>query len=158
MQIARGYQASTTLSDGRIFVIGGSWNGGQGNKNGEIYNPTTNAWSLLPGCPVAPMLTSDIEGVYRQDNHGDLFGWKSGSVFQAGPSKAMNWYSTTGTGGTTPAGNRGTDTDSMCGTASMYDAVAGKILTTGGSVNYNSGVSHYPEHKVQEWKSNTCLC
>ena len=27
----------------------------------------------------------------------------------------------------------------MCGTATMYDAVAGKILTTGGSVNYNSG-------------------
>ena len=103
LAIPRGYQASATLSDGRIFVIGGSWNGGQGNKNGEVYSPTANTWTLLPGCPVAPMLTSDIEGVYRQDNHGDLFGWKGGSVFQAGPSKAMNWYSTTSTGGMTPS-------------------------------------------------------
>ena len=36
------------------------------------------------------MLTADAQGVYRQDNHGWLFGWKNGYVFQAGPSKAMN--------------------------------------------------------------------
>jgi galactose oxidase len=91
MKISRGYQGQTTLSDGRTFVIGGSWSGGHGGKNGEIYNPTTNSWSLLSGCPVAPMLTADAGGVFRQDNHGWLFAWKSGSVFQAGPSKAMNW-------------------------------------------------------------------
>lgn len=90
MNIARGYQASTTLSDGRIFTIGGSWSGGYGGKNGEIYNSTANTWSLLSGCPVAPMLTNDAGGIFRQDNHGWLFGWKTGSVFQAGPSKAMN--------------------------------------------------------------------
>ena len=28
MTTARGYQASTTLSDGRVFTIGGSWSGG----------------------------------------------------------------------------------------------------------------------------------
>jgi galactose oxidase len=32
---SRGYQASTTLSDGRIFLIEGSWQGGTGDKNGE---------------------------------------------------------------------------------------------------------------------------
>ena len=65
MQLARGYQASATLSDGRTFVIGGSWSGGEGGKNGEIYDPTANTWSLLSGCPVAPMLTADTQGVYR---------------------------------------------------------------------------------------------
>jgi galactose oxidase len=82
MQISRGYQASATCSDGRIFTIGGSWSGPLGGKNGEIYNPTANTWSLLSGCPVAPMLTNDAQGIFRSDNHAWLFGWKSGSVFQ----------------------------------------------------------------------------
>lgn len=39
----------------------------------------------------------------------------------------MNWYYTANsTGGTAPAGYRAADTDSMSGTATMYDAVAGK--------------------------------
>ena len=136
MKIQRGYQSSATLSDGRIFTIGGSWSGGEGNKNGEVWSPGTNTWSLLPGCPVAPMLTADKRGVYRSDNHAWLFGWKSGSVFQAGPSKAMNWYTTTSTGGQKTAGLRGTDPDAMNGNAIMYDAVNGKILTVGGAPNY----------------------
>lgn len=70
MQIPRGYQSSATCSDGRIFTIGGSWSGGEGGRNGEIYNTPANTWTLLPGCPVAPMLTNDAEGVYRADNHG----------------------------------------------------------------------------------------
>ena len=138
MQIARGYQASAALSDGRIFVIGGSWSGGQGNKNGEVYSPASNSWSLLAGCPVAPLLTNDAQGVYRQDNHVWLFGWKSGSVFQAGPSKTMNWYYTTGSGSQKTAGLRSTDADAMNGNAIMYDAVAGKILTVGGAPNYQN--------------------
>ena len=48
----------------------------------------------------------------------------------------MNWFLTTGTGGQTAAGTRAADTDSMCGNAVMYDAVAGKILTVGGSPDY----------------------
>ena len=44
MQIPRGYQSSTTLSDGRIFTIGGSWSGGYGGKNGEVFNPSTDTW------------------------------------------------------------------------------------------------------------------
>ncbi|KAL8964463.1 MAG: hypothetical protein Q9183_004434 [Haloplaca sp. 2 TL-2023] len=138
MKISRGYQSSTTLSDGRIFTIGGSWSGGEGNKNGEVWSPASNSWSLLPGCPVAPMLTADAQGVFRSDNHAWLFGWKSGSVFQAGPSKAMNWYTPTGTGAQKPAGLRGTDPDAMNGNAIMYDAVNGKILTVGGAPNYQN--------------------
>ena len=77
-----------------------------------------------------------IGHIYRGDNHGWLFGWKEGSVFQAGPAVAMNWYGTSGTGSQSPAGNRASDADSMCGNAVMYDAVAGKILTLGGAPRY----------------------
>lgn len=70
MQIPRGYQSTATCSDGRIFNIGGSWRGGLGGKNGEIYDPTANTWSLLPGALVSPMETNDKGGVYRSDNHG----------------------------------------------------------------------------------------
>ena len=136
MNIGRGYQASTVLSNGKVFTIGGSWSGGRGGKNGEQYDPATNTWSLLPGCPVAPMLTNDAQGIFRQDNHGWLFAWKDAVVFQAGPSKAMNWYGTTDSGSQIAAGNRGNDVDSMNGNAVMYDAVAGKILTVGGAPSY----------------------
>ena len=136
LTIPRGYGSSTILSDGRIFTIGGSWSGGLGGKNGEVFNSTTESWSPLTGCPVLPMLTADKGGVFRADNHGWLFGWKQGSVFQAGPSRAMNWYGTSGAGSTTPAGKRGTDSDAMCGVAVMYDAVAGKIFTAGGATSY----------------------
>jgi galactose oxidase len=136
MRISRGYQSTATCSDGRIFNIGGSWSGGYGGKNGEIYNPTTNTWSLLSGALVSPMLTVDTGGAFRTDNHGWLFGWKNGFVFQAGPSKAMNWYNTTGSGSVAPAGLRADDGDAMNGNAVMYDAVAGKILTMGGAQNY----------------------
>ncbi|KAL8723388.1 MAG: hypothetical protein Q9225_000304 [Loekoesia sp. 1 TL-2023] len=144
MKIARGYQASATLSNGNIFTIGGSWSGNSGGKNGEVWNAGSNTWSLLPGCSVAPMLTADAQGVYRADNHGWLFGWKSGSVFQAGPSKAMNWYTATGTGAQKSAGLRGNDPDAMNGNAIMYDAVNGKILTVGGAPNYqnNDATNH----------------
>lgn len=164
MQIPRGYQAQATLSDGRIFTIGGSWSGGEGGKNGEIFSEVTNAWMLLPGCPVAPMLTNDAQGkyeelcviidslmrlgVYRQDNHGWLFGWKNGSVFQAGPSVAMNWYGTAGNGSQKAAGPRASDTDSMCGNAVMYDAINGKILTLGGSPSYQNSYATGNAHVI----------
>jgi galactose oxidase len=148
MQISRGYQASATTSNGLIFTIGGSWSGGRGGKNGEIYNTATNTWSLLSGCPVAPMLTNDTGGIFRQDNHGWLFGWKNGYVFQAGPSKAMNWYGTTGSGSRTTAGLRASDSDSMDGNAVMYDAVAGKIATFGGSPNYEQSTATNNVHLI----------
>ncbi|EKJ68902.1 hypothetical protein FPSE_10928 [Fusarium pseudograminearum CS3096] len=142
MQIARGYQSSATTSDGRVFTIGGSWSGPRGGKNGEIYDPKARTWTSLPKCLVGPMLTKDKEGVYKADNHAWLFGWKKGSVFQAGPSTAMNWYYTArGTQGDTKAAgtrrkNGRVDPDSMNGNCVMYDALDGKILTYGGATSY----------------------
>ncbi|KAM6506997.1 hypothetical protein FALCPG4_018390 [Fusarium falciforme] len=153
MNIARGYQSSATTSDGRVFTIGGSWSGARGGKNGEIYNPDLKSWTLLPGALIKPMLTADKEGVYRSDNHGWLFGWKKGTVFQAGPSTAMNWYYTKGADGDVkPAGKRqvgdSVDPDSMCGNSVMYDAVKGKILTFGGSPNYRYSDSTANAHII----------
>jgi len=136
LKIPRGYQAQTTLSDGRLFTIGASWLGGIGGKIGEIYDTASDTWTELPGCPVDPILTNDAQGMYRKDNHAWLFSWSDSSIFQAGPSTAMNWYGVAGGGSTTPAGTRAGDPDSMCGNAVMYDAVAGNILTVGGSPNY----------------------
>ncbi|KAH7064347.1 ricin-type beta-trefoil lectin domain/galactose oxidase domain-containing protein [Paraphoma chrysanthemicola] len=150
MKIKRGYQSSTTLSNGQIFQIGGSWVPieQRGGKNAEIYNPGTNTWTLLPGCPVAPMLTNDAQGVFRSDNHGWLFGWKNASVFQAGPSKAMNWYGTASGGRYIAAGRRAADGDSMCGTAVMYDALQGKIFSAGGSPSYEESEASNNVHVI----------
>lgn len=148
MNIPRGYQASATCSDGRIFTIGGSFSGPQVPKNGEIYNPTTNTWTLLPGCPVAPMLTNDAGGIFRQDNHGWLFGWRNNYVFQAGPSKAMNWYNMAGNGHQVGAGLRANSPDSMCGNAVMYGAGLGNILTLGGTPNYGNSQATNAAHII----------
>ncbi|WP_328473592.1 discoidin domain-containing protein [Actinoplanes sp. NBC_00393] len=143
MKTPRGYQSSTTLGDGRVFTIGGSWSGGWGGYNGsphkagEVWSPTTG-WTALPGADAAPMLTADANpnGDYRKDNHTWLFAWTGGRVLQAGPSKAMNWYTTSGTGGVSPAGVRSDDVDAMNGNAVMFDT--GKILTVGGAPSYEN--------------------
>ena len=62
MNIPRGYQAQATTSEGNIFIIGASWSGGQGGKNGELYSPSANTMTLLSGAPVTPMLTADTAG------------------------------------------------------------------------------------------------
>jgi len=143
MTTPRGYQASATLSDGRVFTIGGSWSGGHGgqdgnpHKNGEVWS-SDSGWTALPGTDVVPMLTDDADpnGDYRKDNHAWLFAWSGGSVLQAGPSRSMNWYGTSGDGSTTPAGTRGDAPDQMNGNAVMYDT--GKILALGGSPSYQN--------------------
>ncbi|PBP26978.1 galactose oxidase precursor [Diplocarpon rosae] len=121
MQKARGYQSSVTTSEGKIFELGGSWSGATGGKHGELFDPVTNSWTELPDAKTDPMMTVDAEGAWR-------------SVFQAGPSRAQNWYTTSGTGSSTPAGIR-SGGDAMCGVNVMYEP--GKILSAGGSQSYD---------------------
>ena len=145
----RGYQAAVLNADGRMFVMGGSWGDAaltdpeEFEKDGEIYDPVADKWTLLPGCLAEKMRTKDRE-YYRRDNHGWLFTWKNDTVFHAGPSKNMNWYTLTGEGKTYSAGTRTpsdgpTDDDAMNGQAVMYDAVQGQILTFGGARDYYKG-------------------
>jgi galactose oxidase len=144
MKMARGYQSSTILSDNNIFTIGGAYSGPRKGKDGEVYISKTNIWKALPGAKVAPMLTKDKEGIWREDNHAWLFAWKNGSVFQAGPSKAMNWYGTAGVGTQVAAGVRDTIGDSMCGISVMYEP--GKILSAGGSQSYTNADANTRAH------------
>jgi galactose oxidase len=148
MTSGRGYHAQTTISDGRVFTIGGSWSGRVGGKDGEIFDPPTNTWYRLPGCIALPALTNDQGGSFYSDNHAWLFAWKGGSVFQAGPSMAMNWYGTAGSGSQASAGLRANDQDSMNGNAVMYDATNGKILTLGGSTSYTSSFGTSDAHII----------
>jgi len=148
LSVGRGYHAQATLSDGRIFTIGGSWSGGVGGKNGEVFDPTQQRWVPLSDCPVETLLTNDDQGLFASDNHPWLFAWKNASVLQAGPSRAMTWYSTYGSGGFTPAGHRGADGDSMNGNAVMFDAGSGRILTLGGAPSYRHAFSTRAAHLI----------
>jgi hypothetical protein len=80
------------------------------------------------------MYTQDAQGIYRADNHGWFVATSGGNVLQAGPSKQMNWITTTGAGSITPAGNRGTSADAMNGNAVYYDI--DKVITMGGAPDY----------------------
>lgn len=149
MNQPRGYHATTTMSNGRIFAIGGSWSGGSKvEKNGEVYVPTKHKWYSRSGAKVDDMMTDDRLGRWRADNHAWLFGWKEGSIFQAGPSRQMHWFTTEGKGTTTRAGRRGDDRDAMSGNAVMFDAVKGKIITFGGQTSYDGSYASKNAHII----------
>ncbi|WP_327350641.1 discoidin domain-containing protein [Streptomyces sp. NBC_01304] len=136
MNIPRGYQAMTTLSTGDAFVLGGSWSGGNGNKGGEVWSAASGTWRTLSGVPVTTTMTADPAGPYRADNHQWLHATSGGRVLHLGPSKQMNWISTTGHGSISPAGNRADSADAMNGNAVAYDT--GKLLTLGGATAYEN--------------------
>ena len=96
--------------------------------------PPTGSWRELSGVVASKILTDDPAGVFRADNHVWLFAQANGTVFQAGPSKQMNWITTTGNGSMKSAGLRGTADDEMNGNAVMYGV--GKILALGGATAY----------------------
>ena len=159
MHLAHAYHASATCSDGRIFVIGGSWYTPVGiETKGELYDPSSRSWTLLQNAHTKPLLTSNDKQdkqfgrVYRADNHAWLFGWKNATVFQAGPSTAMNWYYTGNDGSVKSAGRRssprGLAADAMCGNAVMFDAVGGRILSVGGSPSYQDEKATADAHLI----------
>ncbi len=135
MNITRAYHASVPLADGSVFALGGSWNGGQGNKHAEVWTEA-GGWKRLTGVPVDPMVGPDPAGVYRGDNHMWLIPTGNGRVLHAGPSAAMNWIDTRGNGAVTSAGKRGDDAYSINGSTVMYEA--GLILKTGGAPAYEN--------------------
>ena len=145
--IARAYQSSTTMSDGSVFTVGGSWNGGLGGKYGEVWSASTRTWRTLAGVPAnmpdasnvsnPPLAGPDAAGVYRGDNHMWLFGAAGDWVFHAGPAAAMHWIDTRGSGAILQAGLRSDDPYAMTASAVMYDI--GKILKLGGAPNHDSG-------------------
>lgn len=137
MIIGRGYQSQLTLEEGSVFVLGGSWNGGIGGKDGEVWTEA-GGWQLKPGIrAIGSINTNDIEGLFRSDSHMWLFEAPNGRIFHAGPAKRMHWIDLDGNGTVTQSLLRGDDLDAMNGNAVMYDV--GKIFTVGGAENYDSG-------------------
>ncbi len=134
MHIGRGYEGDTVLTNGEVFTLGGSWSGGEGGKDGEVWN-VTSGWRRTPGIIASAILTNDVFGISRADNHPWLFTVGENQVFHAGPSKQMNWFNTNGDGSILFAGFRGNDGDSMNGNAVLYDI--GKILKVGGAPSYH---------------------
>jgi galactose oxidase len=141
MNIPRAYEGDTLLSTGQVLTLGGSWYDAAGNKNGELFTPSaaSGSWRNLSGVLAKNILTADPAGVWRADNHAWLFAQPGGTVFHAGPSRQMNWITTSGNGTITSAGNRGDSADAMNGNAVMYDT--GKILTVGGATAYQDAGS-----------------
>ncbi len=133
MNIPRGYEGDTVLTNGSVLTLGGSWSGALGGKTAEVW--TANAgWRLLSGVPETNIIGPDPQGVYRGDNHLWLFSAPNGEVFHAGPSAQMNWITTTGAGTITSAGDRGNDPYAINGNAVLYDV--GMIMKTGGAPAY----------------------
>ena len=144
MNIPRGYQGNTTLSNGAVFTVGGSWSGGAGNNGGkaaELWTPESG-WVNLPNITGEAIytpndLSKEQQGTYRVDNHVWLWPAPNGKLFHAGPSEMMHWIDPDVTGGAiTNAGLRANDTYSMKGTTVMFDI--GKILKVGGAESYGA--------------------
>ncbi len=132
MNIPRGYEGDTPLSNGAVLTLGGSWSGGLGGKTGEVWT-AADGWRVLSGVPETNVMGS--EGVYRADNHLWLFATSGGGVFHAGPSAQMNWISTSGSGSIRSAGRRANDPYSINGNAVLFDV--GMILKVGGAPSYS---------------------
>lgn len=146
MNIARGYQGAVTLASGDVFTVGGSWSGGHGNKDAEVWVASQGAWQLLPAIQAQAILTQDSAGVYRADNHAWLFAGPGGRVFHAGPSQQMHWFDPQGQGSGTAAGPRGQDGHAMNGNAVMFDTH--RILTMGGAPDYQNSWATPAAHVI----------
>jgi galactose oxidase len=136
LNIARGYNASVTLSNGDVFTIGGSWSGASGGKDGELWSPAVG-WQLT-GIPASLITADDLVDEAQGstefgDDHNWLFAMPNGRVFDAGPGSRMYFFAPVA-GTYTPAGTRGDDPYSINGDAVMY--APGKILKVGGAPAY----------------------
>jgi YVTN family beta-propeller protein len=138
-QIARAYHANTVLADGSVFMIGGSWAGGVGNKHGERWTES-NGWQLLSGVRVDSMLSVDPSRNFGMDSHFWLLPSGNGRLLYAGPGVEMQWIDTRGNGNVEPAGRRGDDEFSINGSTVMFDA--GLTLKTGGAPAYSGAPSN----------------
>ena len=133
MNIPRGYEGNTLLSTGEVLTLGGSWSGGVGGKNAELW-ASGKGWRLLPGVPIDPFVGSP-------QSSGDEHLWlaqSGGWVFHAGPAAEMHWIDTNGSGAIVDAGPRGDDAFAINGNAVVYDT--GKILKLGGAPSYNGSL------------------
>jgi galactose oxidase len=84
-------------------------------KDGEIWDPLSEQWRKLPNVKCeGSIVTNDVDGQYRNDNHMWLFQAPNGKIFHAGPSVMTHWISVAGDGSIVNAVRRGSK-DAMNG-------------------------------------------
>ncbi|MEJ8856025.1 PA14 domain-containing protein [Variovorax robiniae] len=137
LNIPRAYNANTLLSDGSVLTLGGSWDGGVGNKHGEVWT-AAGGWRKLPGLKIDSMLSPDSGIGWVGDSHLWLIPAGNGKVFHAGPGQRMHWLDTRGDGAVEVIGPRADDQFSVLGNTVMYDT--GKVLKVGGAI-HNAGAT-----------------
>ena len=150
MNIPRGYHSMVTLANGDVFTLGGSWNGGLGDKLGEVWS-SRSGWKVLPGIDPALTIcngTNDVQGVFRNDNHCWIFQAPNGKIFHAGPGAEMHWFDIIDEGSYLSAGSRLDDDYAMNGNCCMYDV--GMLFKSGGSTRYGTD----PPHKEKSHKAS----
>ena len=64
LPVPRTEVAATTLSGGRIVVVGGFLSDGSSSRRADVYSPARNAWSRAADLPVA---VSSRNGWLRRD-------------------------------------------------------------------------------------------
>jgi PKD repeat protein len=122
MHYARWYPTITTLPDGRVLSTGGTDEGKGKVRIPEIYDPTTDTWTELPGAaktqPLYPFMYVDPT---------------SGRLYDAAPAARTEFLDIAGGGSWSPGPMSGWDNlaGGCCSEAgAMYDI--GKIIRTGG--------------------------
>ncbi|HHS95269.1 MAG TPA: hypothetical protein ENJ45_01675, partial [Phaeodactylibacter sp.] len=154
LNIPRGYQSQVTLASGATFTIGGSWSGGVGGKDAEVWSEKSG-WYKLPGVPVDVVTDGVVSN--QPTKQDDYFSWlwvaPNGKLFHAGPSASMHWIDPEGVGSYSYAGERANDVYSISGNTVMYDI--GKILKIGGAETFEENTPANGNCYIIDINSNT---
>jgi len=135
MHVPRWYPSVTELPDGRYVAISGNstaatvW-----ADTPEVYDPTTNAWTLL-----SKVSTSGV----HEDEYPFSYLLPSGKVFTIGPNEDDSFLLDVDAQTWTPVGG---DSGVHNGSSVMY--LPGKVLYSGGGVNINASDPSYATTSV----------
>jgi hypothetical protein len=119
MNAGRWYPSAITLGTGDALVVSGTITPDTINEIPQVWNSQSSTWRNLSGAQA------------KLSYYPWIFQAPDGRVFNSGPSTAMGWMTTTGTGSETYAGNRDAVDYREYGSSVMYQP--GKLLVIGGS-------------------------
>ena len=119
MNAARWYPSVITLGTGEALVASGTITPDTFNEIPQVWGSQSSGWRNLTGAQA------------KLSYYPWIFQAPDGRVFNSGPSTAMGWMTTTGTGTETYAGNRDAVNFREYGSSVMYQP--GKLLVIGGS-------------------------
>jgi hypothetical protein len=119
MNAGRWYPSVITLGTGEAMVVSGSITPETFNEIPQVWGSQSSGWRNLSGAQA------------KLSYYPWIFQAPDGRVFNSGPSTAMGWMTTTGTGSEVYAGNRDAVNYRDYGSSVMYQP--GKLLVIGGA-------------------------